>query len=54
MTESGALEGLWDLSGDPYELVNLAPNPLYAPTLNTMRAAAVARAASIEDPFFDE
>jgi len=54
VTESGALEGLWDLSGDPYELVNLAPNPLYAPTLNAMRAAAVARAASIEDPFFDE
>lgn len=52
VTESGALEALYDLCLDPYEMNDLSGNPAYEPTLNAMRAALTARAASIGDPFF--
>jgi len=51
VSESGALETLFDLVSDPYELTNLALNPVYAPTLNSMRAAVQARAHTLGDPF---
>lgn len=52
VTESGALETLFELGSDPYELADLASDPEHAATLNSLRRTVRARARAIGDDFF--
>ena len=53
VTESGAVEVLFDLEADPYELSNLAGDLAHEARLKTLREAIRERARAVGDEFFE-